>query len=183
MARKSLRRHEIPGHARLLNFACFYNRSFLATDRSRQWLCEAINTTRETQPFQLWAFVIMPDHVHLLLFPCAPVPAILKPLKQSVARRAVAWAKEHQPETLALMRDEQPNGRIAHRFWQRGGGFDRNLWQPRPIWNAIDYLHMNPVRAGLCSTPDEWPWSSSAHFTGRGTSPVALNHENLPPRP
>ena len=46
------------------------------------------------------------------------------------------------------MRDEQPNGKVAYRFWQRGGGYDRNFNEPESIYAEIEYLHNNPVRRG-----------------------------------
>jgi hypothetical protein len=44
------------------------------------------------------------------------------------------------------MRDRQPNGRQSHRFWQRGGGYDRDLHGAGAIHETIDYIHANPVR-------------------------------------
>ena len=48
-----------------------------------------------------------------------------------------------------------------HRFWQRGGGFDRNMWNPKAIYDAIEYIETNPVRAKLVTSPHEWNWSSA----------------------
>jgi hypothetical protein len=44
------------------------------------------------------------------------------------------------------MADIQPNGTVQYRFWQRGGGHDRNLMESTAIWAEIDYIHANPVR-------------------------------------
>ncbi len=180
---KELRRHEDPHHARLLNFSCFKNQPFLTTDRSRAWFCNAVIRASELHEFHLWAYAIMPDHVHLLLWPKAPVFDILRSIKQSVAKCAVAWAKSERHATLARMLDEQPNGKRAHRFWQRGGGFDRNLWEPDPIWHAIDYIHMNPVKAGLCTRPRDWHWSSASRYAGGDEGPIPIDTTGLPPRP
>ena len=81
------------------------------------------------------------------------------------------------------MRDAQPNGKVAHRFWQRGGGFDRNLWSPRAIWNTIDYIHQNPVREGLCTYPPDWYWSSSGTYKDGREGPLKLDRTHLRQRP
>ena len=58
------------------------------------------------------------------------------------------------------------------RFWQAGGGFDRNLWNPEAIHRAINCIEANPVRANLAAAPKDWTWSSAyARATGWGVIP------------
>lgn len=78
------------------------------------------------------------------------------------------------------MTDVQPNGQRQIRFWQRGGGFDRNVWSERIVVQEIDYIHANPVRRGLCTRPEEWRWSSAAEYLGIRRGEVRLNLESLP---
>ena len=62
------------------------------------------------------------------------------------------------------------------RFWQAGGGFDRNLWNAKAIHNSIKYIEYNPVRAGLVNAPEEWQWSSAhARSTNKGLLPDDLD--------
>jgi putative transposase len=86
------------------------------------------------------------------------------------------------PGFLEQMRDEQPNGEISHRFWQRGGGYNRNLWDPRQVWEKIEYLHNNPVKRGICAKPEDWIWSSAADYLGLRNGPLRLDRESLKPR-
>lgn len=67
--RKQCRRYNEPGHAHALTFSCFQRRPFLARDRTRQWMLEAIDQARTKHGFHLWAYVLIPEHVHLLLGP------------------------------------------------------------------------------------------------------------------
>ncbi len=67
--RKTCKRYNLPGHAHFLTFSCFGRRPFLSRDRSRGWMIDAIALARERHGFDLWAWVIMPEHVHLLIFP------------------------------------------------------------------------------------------------------------------
>jgi len=126
----------------------------------------------------------MPEHVHLLVYPRHPkhsVAKLLHSLNTSVSVKAVNFWKEFDPAFLTNVQDHQPNGKAAYRFWQRGGGFDLNLWTPAKIWEHIDYIHANPVRRGLCVNPEDWRWSSAADFLGTRAGPLPLCHQHLPP--
>jgi putative transposase len=178
--RKRLKRVESQQHARFLTFSCFRNQAFLGSDRTRGWLAEAIDSAADRYDFELWAYVFMPTHAHLLIRSRSPVPSILRSVKQSVSRRATRWASQESPKLLGRMRD---TGGV-HRFWQRGGGYDRNLWTPAHIWDAIEYIHRNPVEAGLCDDPHAWAWSSALRFRdvdAEGAPRLSLNA--LPARP
>jgi putative transposase len=97
----------------------------------------------------------MPEHAHLLLWPQEPnynVSELLNSIKQSVSKRALLHVQRHAPAFLPRMEDRQPNGEVHHRFWQRGGGYDRNIVEPDTAYHEIAYLHNNPVRRGLCFT-------------------------------
>ncbi len=180
---KRLRRIEAAGEARALNFACFQNQAFLKSERACRWLADAVARALVAHECDLWAWCFMPTHAHLLVFPRSEHPRMsgfLESIKKSVAKRSVAWVRVHAPGFLPRMLDEQPNGRAAYRFWQRGGGYDRNLWRARAIWNMIDYIHDNPVRDGLVARAPEWPWSSAAYYASRTTGPLPLTLDRLP---
>ncbi len=181
-----MRRIEVPRRARALNFACFHGQRFLAADRSCQWLADSLTVGLTNHEIDLWAYCFMPTHIHLLVFPRSDHPSVaafLESVKTSVAKKAVAWVRINAPAFLVRMRDAQPNGRVAHRFWQRGGGFDRNLWSPRAIWNTIDYIHQNPVRDGMCKYAPEWYWSSSGTYKDGREGPLKLDRTHLRQRP
>lgn len=183
---KTRKRFEGRKHARELNVACFQNGEFLRSERACVWFCASLMMALAKHSTRLWAFCIMPNHVHLLVCPESlewQAGPFLQTLKQSVTRKALLWTRANAPSKLGVMRDEQPSGRVFYRFWQRGGGFDRNLWQDETIWNMIEYIHMNPVEAGLCARPEAWRWSSAAAHARRGESPVELDLQGLPPQP
>jgi putative transposase len=181
---KTCRRYDVPGDAHSLTFTCFHRRDFLSTDRSCQWLVEAIVKTRASLEFDLWAYVFMPDHCHILLLPRREVYSIsrmIEAIKLPVTRKASAYLRRHAPQSLAIMRDEQPNGSVAYRFWQRGGGYDRNMMEPQAIHAEIDYIHANPVRRGLVAKAEEWRWSSAAWYVGRRDVPLVPDAGSIPP--
>ena len=183
--RKTRRRYNVPGEAHALTFSCFHRQAFLSRDRTRDWLLAAMDTARRRLRFDLWAYVIMPEHVHLLILPLDDpysISRILSGIKTPVARRAVAYVRKHRPAGLGRMRDAQPNGKVSYRFWQRGGGYDRNLTAPSIIHAEIDYIHANPVRRGLVEHPADWPWSSARHFEGQSDVRLVPDVESIPDR-
>ena len=179
---RKLRHYDIHGHAHYLTFSCWQNRPFLSTDRARQWFMEALEHARAAHPFDLWAWVIMLEHVHMMVLPHEGVriSVLLKSLKQRVAWRATAWVKENRPEMLASMLDRQPSGRCCYRFWQPGTGYDRNIWIAKELHEKIVYIHANPVRRGLASEPNGWPWSSWHAWESGQDVPIRIDRETLP---
>ena len=155
----------------------------LSKDRSRQWLVDAVGKARGEHLFHVWAYVIMPEHAHFLLWPTQPVydiSDVLKAIKQSVTQKALLYVKSEARWFLPAMADRQPSGEVSHRFWQRGGGYDRNLFEPKAIWMEIDYLHANPVRRALCEKPEDWYWSSAADHAGVRQGPLRIDKVSLP---
>jgi putative transposase len=181
--RKTCRRYNEPGHAHSLTFSCFGRRPFLSKDRSRLWLVEALDRARQKHAFDLWAYVIMPEHVHLLIWPREPlysVGRILTSIKRPVSMKAISYVRVSAPNSLSSMKDQQPSGVVHYRFWQRGGGYDRNLFEPKTIWAEIDYIHANPVRRGLCESPTDWAWSSAREQESPGKGFLRLDLASLP---
>ena len=172
------RAYNDPGHAHFLTFSCYRNHQFLADDRVRHWLAVAINAARQIESFALWAYVFMPDHVHLLIHPDREVysiPAILRRIKEPVTRSLVRLWRETAPQKLESTKARQ-GGRMVHRLWQAGGGFDRNLADLEAINKAIDYIEWNPVRRGYVEIPTDWIWSSARARVGATGVPLEIDH-------
>jgi putative transposase len=180
---KTCIRYNLPGHAHALTFSCFRRQAFLGKDGSRKWLIEAIDRARDKQHLRVWAYVIMPEHAHLLVWPTEKeydISMFLNAVKQSVSKRALIHVRRHAPGFLARMEDRQPNGDVHYRFWQRGGGYDRNVYEPATVLEQVEYLHNNPVRRGLCARPEDWLWSSAADYSSVRVGPLRLDLESLP---
>ncbi len=129
------------------------------------------------------SYVLMPEHAHLLIYPLKhdySISAILASIQRSVSGRAVAHVRKHAPAFMERMLDSQPSGKRAYRFWQRGGGYDRNLWKPSYIWQTIDYIHENPVRRRLCAAPRDGKWSSAATCQDEDAGDPTVDRESLP---
>ena len=94
--------------------------------------------------YDLHAWVIMPNHVHLLLTPQVSISKLLNSLKAATARRA----------NLILQRTGQP-------FWQ-DESYDHVVRHRDEFQRIQHYIENNPVAAGLVGTPEQYPWSSRA---------------------
>jgi putative transposase len=154
----------LPGHAHELTFSCYRGYKFLSSDRTCQWLAAAIEAARGKLEFDLWAYVFMPEHVHLIVRPRRPIydiREILAKIKEPVGRQAIAYLREHAPTWMPRVAVKLGH-RVEHRFWQAGGGYDRNVENAATLFKMIEYIHLNPVRRGLVAKESDWKWSSAS---------------------
>ena len=179
---KTCKRYDVPGHAHELTFSCFQGLKLLSKDRPRRWLIESVDRARARHAFDVWAYVIMEEHVHLLIWPredSYSISKILNAIKWPVARRALNYLREADSSWMERLTDRQPSGRSTARFWQRGGGYDRNIMEESTLPAVICYIHDNPVRRGLVDTPSDWHWSSAAWYERRADVPLSVD-DTLP---
>ena len=142
------------------------------------WVIEAMRHARERHNMLIWSYVLMPEHVHLLVMPrneSYSIERFLASLKRPVASKARRHLMEEGNkswlERLTIRRGE----RTVFRFWLPGGGFDRNIWGLRVIEEVARYLHENPVRRGLVSDAAQWHWSSARWWAGDHSGPLTLD--------
>jgi REP element-mobilizing transposase RayT len=105
---------------------------------------EVIRAGASRNLYELQAWVVMPNHVHLLILPHVPMPQVTHWIKGSTAREA-----------------NQLLGRTGKPFWQHES-YDHWVRNEREFQRIVAYIEENPVSAGLAATPDGWPWSSAA---------------------
>jgi len=175
------RNYNDPAHAHELTFSCYHGFPFFQAERTCQWLADAIKAARVKYEFDVWAFVFMPDHIHLILHPRvaeSDIATIRRAIKEPVARQALAWLDENAPQWIPKL-TIQKNGRARRYFWQTGGGYDRNITEPSTLAAMLDYIHLNPVRRGLVEQAIQWKWSSAAWMLGVGSCPIPL--DRIPP--
>jgi len=181
--RKQIQHYDIPGQAHYLTFTCFRNQAFLSKDRTRHWFIESLEKARSKHDFDLWGWVIMPEHVHLMILPKteSSISKILASIKIPVSRLACSWLKKNSPNSLSQITDKQPSGNYIYRFWQRGGGYDRNISSVQELYEKLNYMHKNPVRRGLVEHPGDWHWSSFRAYENNVEDPIGIDRESLPP--
>jgi len=137
----------------------------LTSYAAKRLVIEPLDEARKRQDFDVWAFVLMPEHAHLLIHPRNEkyqTARILMAIKSPIARKILEELRHVSPDLADRLRVAKRDGTLSHRFWQAGGGYDRNLYSPRALRASIAYIHANPVRRGLCESELDWEWSSES---------------------
>jgi putative transposase len=161
--RRKLRRVEQRAHIRFLTFSCYRRLPLLNNDSIRVLFLERLRTVSREHAVRLLAWVIMPEHVHLLVFPeAAPdmtrfTHALKRPFAEAVLRR---WKQLDAPILGKIRHGE------SHRYWQTGGGYDRNIFSEREVAEKVTYIHENPVRRNIVVTATDYVWSSARWYAG-----------------
>lgn len=172
--RKELHRYEKPGDARYLTFSCYARLPLFHNDAIKSSFVQHLARARERYQFKLAAWVIMPEHVHLLILPARDQPqlrSMLTSMKGSFAQAVIKRWREL--DARILQRTVDPSG--VPRFWQRGGGYDRNIVSQSELVEKIVYIHANPVGRGLVSDPLSWSWSSAQAYKGVAGARIAID--------
>lgn len=165
--RKRVKHYHEPGDFHELTFSCYRRMPLLFNDDWRHRLSRHIENACEEASFQLVAFVYMPEHVHLLVYPTLPEPDVgrfVARLKQPYTKEIKEILIRSKSPLLERLTVQERPGKSCFRYWQEGPGFDRNIFSPEALEAAIDYIHHNPVRRGLCQTATDWKWSSARYF-------------------
>ena len=101
--RKRIRHFDGEGHARELTFSCFQRRAYFAKPYVFKWFFKALSKARKERPIHVWAYVVMPEQVHLLVWPTEPefkISKLLETVKSSVSKRARNHLLRTKPETI-----------------------------------------------------------------------------------
>ena len=158
-----LRRYYGRGDLHFVTFSCYRRRPFLGTRRARDHFVKILNQVRSRYGFQLVGYVVMPEHVHLLLSePKKGNPSkILQVLKQTVSRK-LRW-RRRKPSVGQLSLPFGDTRCDAEHFWQRRF-YDFNVWSAKKLREKLEYMHANPVQRKLVQHPKDWPWSSWSYY-------------------
>jgi putative transposase len=141
---------------RILDRACVGPTYLKRTDVA-QMMVEALRY-RDSEQYVLHRFVVMSNHVHLLITPFKGLDAITKSLKGFTARQG----------NLML-------GLTGRPFWQ-DKSYDRLVRNAEEFGRIVKYIAMNPVRAGLVCEPGNFPWCGGSRLE------IGSQVNNLPHR-
>ncbi|MEG9432707.1 REP-associated tyrosine transposase [Terriglobus sp. ADX1] len=145
-------RYQQSGHLHAVNFSCDQRRPYLGTPAAKDLFEDALERMRLRYGFFVKAYVVMPEHVHLVISETdhKKLSTAIQALKLSVVRR----------------RSEKP-------FWL-SRYYDFNIFQENKLLEKIDYLHRNPIARGLVLEPQDWKWSSYRHWQTGEEGPVQI---------
>jgi putative transposase len=130
------------GQFHFITFSCYHRLPYLARPKAKDLFESALERIRTRYEFVVAGYVVMPEHVHLLVSEPreGALDRVIQALKLSVTVR----------------RRERP-------FWQ-ARYYDFNVYTEEKRVEKLRYMHRNPVVRGLVAKPEDWPWSSFRHY-------------------
>ncbi len=130
-------------------------------------LLDSLNYYIYRESFRLLGYVIMPDHAHILVWPQAEptIPAFMRDFKEFTAKRIIRQAEVEQKQEwlAAFARAGDETQRSENKVWQ-DGYWDKNVFSETFLRQKLNYMHRNPVRAGLVEDPGLYPYSSYRNY-------------------
>jgi putative transposase len=137
------------------------------TGALKQILCAALDEARHSGGFAIFAYVIMPDHVHLVTDGTLKPSETLRFLNGISSRRVVGYLKENNYVTsLAKLRDAPKARGHKHSLWD-GHSHALPVFSESFFMQRVNYIHQNPVRAGLVERAEDYRWSSIRYWNRR----------------
>jgi putative transposase len=185
-----LRRHDEWGHIHSVTLSCYRRLQFLRHAETRNAFVTGMKLAREKFHIRWLGYVVMPEHVHLLILPQAPdsdtltpISTVLQHLKGASGRLIKQALREvwRQRRSLgARPLDASATGPGEKPIW-KPRGYDFNVVDERKVLEKLAYLHNNPVRRGLVARPDSWLWSSFRWYESRDAAPITMNWDGAFP--
>jgi putative transposase len=141
-----LKRYQQTRQLHFITFSCYHRAPLLSTEQARNTFVRALERVRQWYGFYVVGYVVMPEHVHLLISePQRSTLAVgLQMLKQMVSRKLRTGVRSEP-------------------FWQPRY-YDFNVWSEGKRVEKLRYMHRNPVKRGLVLEPEQWLWSSFRHY-------------------
>jgi putative transposase len=180
-----LRRFYGAGYLHFITTSCYRRLPLLEKPQHRDLLLEVLEGVRRRYQFVVVGYVIMPEHMHLLLSePERGDPSkVMQAIKQGFARRLLRKpsAADGRPINDPPTKDPRQGG-----LWDTA--FDRgHVWQARfydfvvytenKRVEKLRYMRRNPVKRGLVAEPQQWDWSSYRHYADGERGIVLVNEE------
>jgi putative transposase len=160
-----LKRYQNVGTLHFITFSCYRRQPLLMKHGAAQMFEHALEEARVKYGFFVFGYVVMPEHVHLLVSEPerGTLATAIKAVKQSVARRQVKLRlRQKDPHNQRTVVWGTQNKRPQH-FWQTRY-YDFNVCTSQKRVEKLKYIHRNPVHRGLVAQPEDWRWSSYRHY-------------------
>ena len=168
-----LHRYYGSGYSHFITTSCYRRLPLLGTAHNRDLLLRVFEQVRRRYRFVVGGYVVMPEHVHLLISePERGDPSlVMQAIKQGFARQMLARLRRSgNTQQLSLCSGAVERGRI----WQPRF-YDFVVFSEKKRVEKLRYMHRNPVKRGLVQEPEQWEWSSYRHYAFGENGPVLVN--------
>ena len=137
------------------------------TDKLKKLTREAINESRNSGKFLIFAYVIMPDHIHIITNGEHKPSKVLQFINGITARRIIDYLKENGYESsLQKLRHQTLENNYKYSLWEHHPN-TKLLTSENVFMQKVNYIHLNPVRAKLVEKPENYLYSSFRIWTKR----------------
>jgi putative transposase len=162
MAHKLIRHYGL-GHLHFITLTCYRRLPLLRSIRARNAFVQILGDTRDRYEFSLVGYVVMPEHIHLLI--SEPAKGTPSTVIQVLTQRVSSRLRRRKRNAAAQFRLPFARGDDAlRRFWQRRF-YDFNVWSLKKRVEKLHYMHMNPLKRKLVDHPRDWPWTSFSFYS------------------
>ncbi|MGB7233136.1 MAG: transposase [Candidatus Acidiferrum sp.] len=160
-----LKRYYGKGDLHFVTFSCYRRLPLLKSARARDIFVKELGRARDEMGFRLIGYVVMPEHVHLLVSePKQGTPStVLQKLKLRVARKLRKRGRRVCVGQMRLPFAE--TGEPLRAFWQ-ARFYDFNVYSKGKRMEKLNYMHANAVIRRLAKHPRDWAWSSWGFYWG-----------------
>jgi len=151
------------------------------TDAIKQVVCNAFDEARISGGIMIFAFVIMPDHTHVLTDNAREMRDVLRFLNGISAKRIIDYLKaQGHEESLAKLRIQDRGKEHKHSVYEHHPNALRITGEDA-FMQKVNYIHLNPVRSGLVEQPDEYRFSSARqwHLKSLENEPLLTDHKKI----
>ena len=155
-------------YAHFVTFSIFRRRRLFDLDHPKRILLGVLNEELEQRSALLAGFVIIPDHVHAIVwFPAAgELTGFMHGWKRKSSYHIRNWYREEAAAYFEGFGE-------GDRFWQPKY-YSFEIYERRKLEEKIEYMHANPVRAGLVKHATDWRWSSARWYEWRQSVGVPI---------
>jgi putative transposase len=150
-------------HPDFITVTCLEWKPVLQDDRFKEIIISSLSFLSKANRVTVYAFVIMGNHLHLIW------QIMNEHTRDAVQRDFLRYTSQ---QILKILRNEQSpiqhdlvvNARDRkHQVWERNS-LSISLWSSKVLWQKIDYIHQNPVKAGLCKYSERYYYSCASFY-------------------
>lgn len=172
-----LKHYDHDGRARFITFCTHRKMQLLTDNKFREIIIDSIKEARKSHGFKLLGYVIMPEHIHIVILPAievkvGPLIGDIKKASSKKIHRLLQDGGSDLIKRLTVLR----NGERRFALWQRRC-YDHNCRTEESVLEKINYCHNNPVTRGLVKSPGDWRWSSCRWY--QGNTDVVLDLDEI----
>lgn len=130
------------------------------TDGIKTITCNALDEARKSAGFSIYAYVVMPDHLHIITDSYRKPSETLRFINGIISRRVIDHLKMHgHNSSLQKLRHEDKERDYRYSLWDHHSNVF-SIYSENMLMQKVNYIHQNPVEAGLVERAEDYRWSS-----------------------